>query len=94
MRETKQILPNRWLFDLFPISARIQIPSILAAIGGQRVGTFEDTVLNHTYPDEESFPELLKSLAFLGYLGLASAPIEVADAYHNIPSHIPYCARG
>lgn len=94
MRETKQNLPNRWLFDLFPISAHIQVPLILAAIRGQRVGAFEDTMLNHAYPDEEPFPELSKSLAFLGSLSLTSAPIEVADAYYNIPSHIPCRARG
>jgi len=93
LREIKQSLPGRWPFDLFPISVHIQISLRLAAIEGRRVRALEN-VLNHTYPDIELFPEPFASLAFLRFLELASAPGEAANAYSNVPSHLPRCTRG
>ena len=89
LRKVKQSLPNRWLFDLIPNPAHIQL-FIPATIGGQRVSTLED-VLNHTYPDGEPFSGSPRSLVLLHSLEITSVPGEVANAYHNIPSHVPRC---
>ena len=93
LRETKEDSPGRWLSDLFPIPAQIQISLIPATIEGQRGSVLGD-MLNHTYPDVEPFPGSPRSLAPLRSLRVTSAPSEVATVYDNLPSRVPRCARG